>query len=83
MGPHLLRKGDAVGLARLILRSAIDGLFGGHRAQKRSGWCGGRGLEATGEGFEAIGLAPGRHHAPAAGLAGGQRRYSARRNKEP
>ncbi len=69
MGPYLLRKGDAMGLGRLIVRSAIGGIFIGHGTQKLFGWFGGGGLGTTGEGFEAIGLVPGRRNALVAGLA--------------
>ena len=69
MGPYLPRKGDTMGLGRLILRSAIGGLFIGHGTQKLFGWFGGGGLDTTGKGFEAIGLAPGRRNALVAGLA--------------
>ena len=69
MGPYLLRKGDTLSLGRLVLRAAIGGLFIGHGTQKLFGWFGGGGLEATGEGFAAIGLVPGRRNALVAGLA--------------
>ena len=62
-------KGDLVGLGRLLVRSVIGGLFIGHGTQKLFGWFGGGGLDTTGKGFEAIGLAPGRRNALAAGLA--------------
>jgi putative oxidoreductase len=58
-----------MGLGRLVVRSAIGGFFIGHGTQKLFGWFGGGGLEKTGEGFEAIGLAPGRRNALVAGLA--------------
>jgi putative oxidoreductase len=58
-----------MGVGRLLLRSVIGGLFIGHGTQKLFGWFGGGGLGATGEGFEAIGLAPGRRNALVAGLA--------------
>ena len=69
MGPYLLRKREAMGLGRLIVRSAIGGFFIGHGTQKLFGWFGGGGLQATGKGFEAIGLVPGRRNALVAGLA--------------
>jgi putative oxidoreductase len=47
----------------------IGGFFVGHGTQKLFGWFGGSGLEATGTGFEAIGLVPGRRNALMAGLA--------------
>ena len=34
MGPYLLRKRDAMGLGRLMVRSAIGGFFIGHGTQK-------------------------------------------------
>jgi putative oxidoreductase len=58
-----------MGLGRLLVRSVIGGLFIGHGTQKLFGWFGGGGLDATGKGFEAIGLAPGRRNALVAGLA--------------
>ena len=58
-----------MGLGRLLVRSVIGGLLIGHGTQKLFGWFGGGGLDTTGEGFEAIGLAPGRRNALAAGLA--------------
>jgi putative oxidoreductase len=42
-------------------------LFVGHGTQKLLGWFGGGGLEATGEGFESIGLRPGKRNAAVAG----------------
>lgn len=58
-----------MGLGRLLVRTVIGGFFIGHGTQKLFGWFGGGGLEATGQGFEALGLAPGRRNALAAGLA--------------
>src|ERR1035437_1135537 len=58
-----------MGLGRLLLRTVIGGFFIGHGTQKLFGWFGGDGLGATGEGFEAIGLPPGRRNALVAGLA--------------
>ena len=55
-------------LGRLLLRLVIGGLFIGHGTQKLFGWFGGPGLEATSEGFESMGLAPGRRNALAAGI---------------
>jgi putative oxidoreductase len=54
---------------RLILRVAIGGFFIGHGTQKLYGWFGGSGLEGTGQGFAAMGLAPGRRNAAVAGAA--------------
>jgi putative oxidoreductase len=56
-------------LGRLILRVAIGGFFIGHGTQKLFGWFGGGGLEGTGQGFSAMGLAPGRRNALVAGAA--------------
>lgn len=59
--------------ARLLLRLVVGGLFFGHGAQKLFGWFGGYGLDATAQGFDSMGMRPGRHHAIAAGAteAGG------------
>lgn len=54
---------------RLLLRAAVGGFFFGHGTQKLFGWFGGRGLDATAEGFEAIGMRPGRRNAVAAGVS--------------
>jgi putative oxidoreductase len=64
---------QAMKIARLLLRLLIGGLFIGHGTQKLFGWFGGSGLEATAEGFEKIGMRPGRRHAIAGGVgeAGG------------
>jgi putative oxidoreductase len=56
-------------IARLLLRLSVGGFFVGHGTQKLFGWFGGHGLKATAEGFEAIGLRPGRANAIAAGTA--------------
>ena len=56
-------------LSRLILRTAIGGFFIGHGTQKLFGWFGGGGLDATAEGFTALGLVPGRRNALVAGAA--------------
>ena len=57
-------------LGMTILRVTVGGLFVGHGTQKLFGWFGGSGLEGTGGFFQSrLGLAPGRHHATAAGLA--------------
>jgi putative oxidoreductase len=56
-------------LALLILRVVVGLLFVGHGAQKLFGVWGGHGLAGTAGFFEAIGLRPGRLHAPAAGGA--------------
>ncbi len=56
-------------IGRLILRLVVGGFFIGHGTQKLFGWFGGQGLDATGQGFEHIGLRPGKAHAVAAGAA--------------
>jgi putative oxidoreductase len=56
-------------IGRLLLRLAVGGFFFCHRTQKLLGWFGGRGLDATAEGFEQLGLRPGRLNALAAGSA--------------
>ena len=57
-------------LARAILRITIGVLFVGHGTQKLFGWFGGKGLDATAESFESMGLYPGRENAVAAGATG-------------
>jgi putative oxidoreductase len=56
-------------IGRLLLRLVVGGLFVGHGTQKLFGWFGGQGLDATAQGFEGIGLRPGRRNAIAAGAA--------------
>jgi putative oxidoreductase len=56
-------------VGRLFLRAAVGGFFFGHGTHKLFGWFGGRGLAATAEGFERLGMRPGRRNAIAAGLA--------------
>jgi putative oxidoreductase len=56
-------------IGRLILRLVVGGLFVGHGTQKLFGWFGGNGLDATAQGFEHLGLRPGRQNAIAAGAA--------------
>jgi putative oxidoreductase len=56
-------------IGRLLLRLAVGGFFFGHGTQKLFGWFGGHGLDATAQGFEALGLRPGRRNAIAAGAA--------------
>jgi putative oxidoreductase len=53
-------------LGRLFLRAIIGGIFISHGAQKLFGWFGGHGIEATSQGFERMGMRPGRVHATAA-----------------
>jgi putative oxidoreductase len=56
-------------IARLLLRLSVGGLFVGHGTQKLFGWFDGHGLEATANGFEQLGLRPGKANAIAAGAA--------------
>jgi putative oxidoreductase len=56
-------------VGRMLLRLAVGGFFFGHGTQKLFGWFGGRGLEATTENFEKLGLRPARRNALAAGAA--------------
>jgi len=56
-------------IGRLLLRLVVGGFFFGHGTQKLFGWFGGNGLQGTAEGFEQLGLRPGRRHATAAGVA--------------
>jgi putative oxidoreductase len=56
-------------IGRLLLRLAVGGFFVGHGTQKLFGWFGGNGLDATAQGFEQLGLRPGRRNALAAGAA--------------
>jgi putative oxidoreductase len=56
-------------IGRLILRLVVGGLFVGHGVQKLFGWFDGPGLDATAQGFEHLGLRPGKPHAIAAGAA--------------
>ena len=58
-----------MGLFRLLARVTIGLLFVGHGTQKVFGWFGGGGLEATGDGFESMGMRPGKRNALAAGTA--------------
>ena len=56
-------------IGRLLLRVSVGGLFVGHGTQKLFGWFGGHGLDATSQGFEQLGMRPGRRNAIAAGVA--------------
>jgi putative oxidoreductase len=56
-------------IGRLLLRLTIGSFFVGHGTQKLFGWFGGQGLETTAQGFEHLGMRPGRRNAIAAGLA--------------
>ena len=62
-------QGRTVKIARLLLRVIVGGFFVGHGTQKLFGWFGGQGLEATAQGFEHLGMRPGRRNAIAAGVA--------------
>jgi putative oxidoreductase len=56
-------------IGRLLLRLTVGGFFFGHGTQKLFGWFGGHGLDATAQGFEQIGLHPGKRNAIAAGAS--------------
>ena len=56
-------------IGRLLLRTVVGGLFVGHGVQKLFGWFDGPGLETTAQGFEHLGLRPGKPNAIAAGTA--------------
>jgi putative oxidoreductase len=56
-------------IGKLLLRVTVGGFFFGHGTQKLFGWFGGNGLDATAQGFEAMGMRPGRPNAIAAGVA--------------
>jgi putative oxidoreductase len=62
-------KGEKMKIARLLLRLIVGGFFVGHGTQKLFGWFDGPGLEATAQGFEQLGMRPGRRNAIAAGVA--------------
>ena len=55
-------------LGRLLLRATLGGIFIGHGTQKLFGWFDGHGLEATAQGFESMGMRPGRLNALAASV---------------
>jgi putative oxidoreductase len=56
-------------IGRLLLRVVVGGFFVGHGTQKLFGWFDGNGLDATAQGFEGLGLRPGKANAIAAGAA--------------
>jgi putative oxidoreductase len=56
-------------IGRLLLRMVVGGLFVGHGVQKLFGWFDGPGLDTTAQGFEHLGLRPGKPNAIAAGAA--------------
>lgn len=56
-------------IGRLLLRAVVGGLFVGHGVQKLLGWFDGPGLDTTAQGFEHLGLRPGKPNAIAAGAA--------------
>jgi putative oxidoreductase len=60
---------DRRDLGLLLLRLGAGGVLAAHGTQKLFGWFGGGGLEGTGAAKEAIGYAPGKASATAAGLA--------------
>lgn len=51
------------------LRVVVGGAFCAHGAQKLFGWFGGPGPDATGQGFEQMGIRPGRRNAMIAGAS--------------
>jgi len=55
-------------MGRLLLRMVLGGLFLGHAAQKLLGWFGGQGPDQAAQGFEKMGLRPGKRNVVAAGL---------------
>jgi putative oxidoreductase len=62
-------KGTEMRIGRLPLRLVVGGFFVGHGTQKLFSWFGGKGLDGTAQGFERIGLRPGRANAIASGAA--------------
>ena len=62
-----------MGIFRLLMRSIVGGLYVGHGTQKLFGWFDGYGLSATADGFNQMGIRPGKPNAIAAGVgeAGG------------
>lgn len=56
-------------IGMLVLRLVVGLLFVGHGMQKLTGWFGGGGVEGTAQGFESMGLKPGRDNAIAAGVS--------------
>ncbi|HEY2222086.1 DoxX family protein [Actinomycetospora sp.] len=56
-----------IGMA--VLRLVVGLLFVGHGMQKLAGWFGGGGIDGTAQGFESMGLKPGRDNAVAAGAS--------------
>jgi putative oxidoreductase len=50
-------------------RAAVGAVFFAHGAQKLFGWFGGPGLEGTAQGFDAMGLRPGKRNALLSGVA--------------
>jgi putative oxidoreductase len=58
-----------MGLGTTAVRGIVGPLFVGHGTQKLFGWFNGHGLDATSQGFESMGLRPGKRHAIAAGAA--------------
>ena len=52
-----------------LLRAAVGGVFFAHGAQKLFGWFGGPGPDAMGQGFEKMGIRPGKRNALIAGAS--------------
>jgi putative oxidoreductase len=61
-------RSDHMGLATTTLRIGLGGLMVGHGLQKLVGKFDGPGLDATGAGFEQMGMSPGKSYATAAAL---------------
>jgi len=56
-------------LGLTLFRAVIGATMFAHGAQKLFGWFGGHGLEATGQGFDNMGMKPGKRHAVIAGAS--------------
>jgi putative oxidoreductase len=56
-------------LGLTALRAVVGGAFFAHGAQKLFGWFGGPGPDALGQGFEQMGLRPGKRNAVIAGVS--------------
>src|SRR4051794_31793085 len=69
MGADAMGQSSGMNFGQLAIRGVVGPLFVGHGAQKLFGWFDGHGIEGTGGFFESLGLAPGKRHATAAGVA--------------